>query len=68
VLRGWQLSPLGPRALLDLARAPFFVLWKLYIVLRNRGNKQWIKTNRDTGKDPGRAQGRSPDQSRGQDQ
>jgi hypothetical protein len=47
VLRGWQLSPLGPRALLDLARAPFFVLWKLYVVLRNRGNKHWIKTDRE---------------------
>ncbi|AZY53351.1 glycosyltransferase family 2 protein [Bordetella avium] len=47
VLRGWQLSPLGPRALLDLLRAPFFVLWKLYILLRNRGNRQWIKTDRD---------------------
>lgn len=48
VLRGWQLSPLGPRALLDLARAPFFVLWKLYVLLRNRRNKHWIKTERDS--------------------
>ncbi|CAB3903254.1 hypothetical protein LMG26846_04622 [Achromobacter insuavis] len=47
-LRGWQLSPLGPRALLDLLRVPFFVLWKLYVLLRNRRNKRWIKTDRDT--------------------
>ncbi len=47
VLRGWQLTPLGPGALLDLLRAPFFVLWKLYVVVRGRGNKRWIKTERD---------------------
>ena len=47
-LRGWQLSPLGPRALLDLLRVPFFVLWKLYVLLRNRRNKHWIKTDRDS--------------------
>ncbi|OZI30205.1 glycosyl transferase family 2 [Bordetella genomosp. 10] len=66
VLRGWQLSPLGPRALLDLARAPFFVLWKLYIVIRNRGNEHWIRTDRgkardkvrDNGRDEGRDEGR----------
>ncbi|OWT74806.1 MULTISPECIES: glycosyltransferase family 2 protein [unclassified Achromobacter] len=48
VLRGWQLSPLGPRALLDLLRAPFFVIWKLYVLTRNRGNKSWIKTDRNS--------------------
>ncbi|AKQ54971.1 glycosyltransferase family 2 protein [Bordetella hinzii] len=48
VLRGWQLSPLGPRALLDLLRAPFFVLWKLVVLLRNRRNRHWIKTDRDS--------------------
>lgn len=47
-LRGWQLSPLGPRALLDLLRVPFFVLWKLYVLLRNRRNKHWIRTDRDS--------------------
>ena len=47
ILRGWQLTPLGPRALLDLARAPFFVVWKLGVLLRHRGNKVWIKTRRD---------------------
>lgn len=46
VLRGWQLTPLGPSALLDLLRVPFFIMWKLYILLRDRGNKRWIKTER----------------------
>ena len=47
ILRGWQLGPLGPRALLDLARAPFFVLWKLHALLRRRGEQGWVKTRRD---------------------
>ncbi|OZI70859.1 glycosyltransferase family 2 protein [Bordetella genomosp. 12] len=46
VLRGWQLCPLGPRALLDLLRVPFFVLWKLVVLVRNRRNRNWIKTDR----------------------
>ncbi len=29
VLRGWQLSGSGLRGLLDLLRAPFFLMWKL---------------------------------------
>jgi len=45
-LRGWQLCPLGPRALLDLARVPFFVVWKLVVLLRGRGNRRWIRTDR----------------------
>lgn len=48
VLRGWQLSGLGPRALLDLARAPFFVAWKVWVLLRRRGNHAWIRTRRNS--------------------
>lgn len=47
VLRGWQLSPLGPRALLDLCFAPFFIVWKLYVLIRDRKNRSWIRTNRE---------------------
>ncbi len=47
VLRGWQLCPLGLRGLLALVQAPFFVAWKLYALLRNRGNKTWVKTRRN---------------------
>lgn len=46
ILRGWQLCPLGPGALLDLARAPFFVLWKLWALFRHRRSNAWIKTRR----------------------
>ncbi|GAA0505188.1 MAG: glycosyltransferase family 2 protein [Pigmentiphaga sp.] len=46
ILRGWQLCPLGPSALLDLTRAPFFVLWKLGALFRHRRNKAWVKTRR----------------------
>jgi len=48
VLRGWQLSPLGPQALLDLFRVPFFIVWKVMVRLRHRGNRAWIKTRRNS--------------------
>ncbi|MFC4279116.1 glycosyltransferase family 2 protein [Achromobacter aloeverae] len=46
-LRGWQLTSLGPRALLDLARVPFFIAWKLFVLLRYKRNKAWVKTTRE---------------------
>ena len=45
VLRGWQLSGLGARGLLDLIRAPEFILWKQLIGLRKRSN-EWTRTER----------------------
>jgi cellulose synthase/poly-beta-1,6-N-acetylglucosamine synthase-like glycosyltransferase len=47
VLRGWQLSGTGLRGLLDLLRAPFFVLWKLAVMLRGRRTTEWVRTNRE---------------------
>ncbi len=47
IIRGWQLTPLGPRALLTLVCAPFFVAWKLYVLWQRRGNQSWVKTRRD---------------------
>jgi len=47
VLRGWQLSGVGPRGLLDLARTPSFVLWKALLMLRSRASAQWIRTKRE---------------------
>jgi len=47
VLRGWQVTGLGPHALLDLARAPFFIIWKLVVMARDRGNTGWVKTERE---------------------
>ncbi|ROT44759.1 glycosyltransferase family 2 protein [Pusillimonas sp. NJUB218] len=47
VLRGWQLSPLGPAALFDLLRVPFFIAWKLVVMLKQKGNTNWIRTKRN---------------------
>jgi len=46
VMRGWQLSGVGMRGLLDLARVPSFVLWKLLVMLRKRG-PEWVRTTRE---------------------
>jgi 1,2-diacylglycerol 3-beta-glucosyltransferase len=46
VLRGWQLSGIGARGLLDLARAPVFVIWKLMLMLRTR-TQGWVRTARE---------------------
>jgi 1,2-diacylglycerol 3-beta-glucosyltransferase len=47
VARGWQLSGIGPRGILDLARAPFFVLWKLLLMLGPRDSSAWVRTRRE---------------------
>jgi cellulose synthase/poly-beta-1,6-N-acetylglucosamine synthase-like glycosyltransferase len=46
VLRGWQLSEMGARGLLDLARAPFFLVWKVWLLLCSRGSRAWVRTPR----------------------
>ncbi|MGB5082055.1 MAG: glycosyltransferase family 2 protein [Burkholderiales bacterium] len=47
VLRGWQLSGVGMRGLVDLARAPFFVLWKVLLMLRAHDSAEWVRTKRE---------------------
>jgi 1,2-diacylglycerol 3-beta-glucosyltransferase len=47
VMRGWQLSNTGTRGLLDLLRAPFFMLWKLAVVFRRKRTTEWVRTNRE---------------------
>lgn len=47
VLRGWQLSGVGPRGLLDLARVPVFLAWKLIVMLGRRDSSGWIRTRRE---------------------
>ncbi|MEJ1963995.1 MAG: glycosyltransferase family 2 protein [Gammaproteobacteria bacterium] len=47
ILRGWQLSGAGMRGLLDLARAPFFIAWKIIIMLSRRESKEWVRTTRE---------------------
>lgn len=46
VLRGWQLSGLGAAGLLDLLRAPLFVVWKLLLKLRRYDRTEWAPTRR----------------------
>jgi 1,2-diacylglycerol 3-beta-glucosyltransferase len=46
VLRGWQLSGIGARGLLDLARAPVFLMWKVVLMLRPR-SEGWVRTDRE---------------------
>lgn len=47
VLRGWQLSGIGPRGLVDLARAPFFLLWKIALMMRPHNSREWVRTDRE---------------------
>lgn len=47
VLRGWQLSGTGLRGLADLMRAPFFVGWKLVLMLGGRRTAEWVRTKRE---------------------
>jgi 1,2-diacylglycerol 3-beta-glucosyltransferase len=47
ILRGWQLSGAGWQGLLDLARAPVFLVWKILVVMRGRGSKEWVRTKRE---------------------
>jgi cellulose synthase/poly-beta-1,6-N-acetylglucosamine synthase-like glycosyltransferase len=46
VMRGWQLSGLGARGLITLARVPSFLIWKLLIAFRPRSS-EWIRTDRE---------------------
>ena len=47
VLRGWQLSGVGLRGLLDLSRVPFFVLWKVLLMVRGHSSAEWVRTKRE---------------------
>ena len=47
VLRGWQISGIGARGLLDLAHAPVFLVWKVLLMVRRRSSSEWIRTDRE---------------------
>ncbi|MBJ6760824.1 glycosyltransferase [Myxococcaceae bacterium JPH2] len=50
VLRGWWVSGVGPRGLLDLAWAPVYVVWKVGLMLRGAGAEkrgEWVRTTRE---------------------
>ena len=49
VLRGWALSGIGLYGLVDLLWAPIYVIWKLTLRFRHRGQhpKDWVRTTRE---------------------
>ena len=49
VLRGWMLSEVGVRGLLDLAYAPIYVLWKVRLMFTRPEEKkgEWVRTTRE---------------------
>jgi 1,2-diacylglycerol 3-beta-glucosyltransferase len=47
VVRGWQLSGIGTQGIWDLARVPWFLAWKLWLTLRRRDSKEWVRTGRE---------------------
>jgi hypothetical protein len=53
VLRGWSLSGTGARGLFELACAPFYVLWKVWLRLRQADRpKDWVRTTREAQPQP----------------
>jgi cellulose synthase/poly-beta-1,6-N-acetylglucosamine synthase-like glycosyltransferase len=48
VLRGWSLSKTGLRGLLELGCAPIYVVWKIWLRLRQpRNPTDWVRTARE---------------------
>jgi 1,2-diacylglycerol 3-beta-glucosyltransferase len=52
VLRGWWVSGMGARGLLDLMRAPFYVFWKVWLMVAGPRDKkgEWVRTTREVRK------------------
>ena len=49
VMRGWWVSEQGVQGLFALARAPFYVAWKLWLVVSRPEEKkgEWVRTTRE---------------------
>jgi 1,2-diacylglycerol 3-beta-glucosyltransferase len=48
VLRGWSLSGTGARGLVDLGAAPFYVVWKMWLRVRQSDQPStWVRTTRE---------------------
>jgi cellulose synthase/poly-beta-1,6-N-acetylglucosamine synthase-like glycosyltransferase len=48
VLRGWSLSGTGARGLVELAAAPVYVMWKLWLRFRQPNRPHaWVRTTRE---------------------
>jgi 1,2-diacylglycerol 3-beta-glucosyltransferase len=54
VVRGWMLSGTGARGLLDLALAPFYVVWKIGLRFRKppKATSEWVRTAREPDGNP----------------
>ncbi len=52
VLRGWWVSGMGARGLVDLMRAPFYVAWKVWLMVAGPRDKkgEWVRTTREARK------------------
>ncbi len=52
IARGAWLAGVGPAVVLDIARAPVYMLWKLLLPLRERttGAPRWVRTAREPAK------------------
>jgi cellulose synthase/poly-beta-1,6-N-acetylglucosamine synthase-like glycosyltransferase len=46
--RGWQLSGVGAEGIVDFLRVPWFLAWKLWLSLRRRESKEWVRTERES--------------------
>jgi hypothetical protein len=47
VLRGWSLSGTGVGGLVDLAGAPFYMAWKLWVRVTGPSRvSEWVRTTR----------------------
>ena len=46
VLRGWQLSGRGAEGLRDLLHVPYYIVWKLGLLLQRRDHREWVPTKR----------------------
>ncbi len=49
VLKGWWMSDVGPRGLVDLLFAPFYMAWKAWLLLRRSPARkdEWVRTARE---------------------
>jgi hypothetical protein len=45
--RGWMLSGVGLRGILDLLRVPSYLAWKLLLLFSARKPTEWIRTKRE---------------------
>jgi len=47
VARGWRLCGVGPGGLWDLARVPWFLVWKICLSVMRRNSREWVRTGRE---------------------